>query len=213
MDELELLKKDWKKQDGNYPRLSYDQIYKMLWKKSSSIVKWIFVISIVEFLFWTMITIFFADNEYWNEMERLHLKEFTIVSYIIGYAITFFFIFRFYRNYLKINATDDVSSLMNNIIKTRKTVKYYIAYVLLSTGITCLVMTYFIFRYHAINTTVDDVSAYSFTTSQWLIFLGIMAIFLILFLGLVWLFYRLLYGILLKRLHNNYKDLQKLEME
>ena len=27
MDELELLKKDWKKQEGNYPRLSYDQIY------------------------------------------------------------------------------------------------------------------------------------------------------------------------------------------
>ena len=52
MDELDLLKKDWKKQEGNYPKLSYDEIYKMIWKKSSSIVKWIFVISIIEFLFW-----------------------------------------------------------------------------------------------------------------------------------------------------------------
>lgn len=213
MDELELLKKDWKKQDGNYPKLSYDQIYKMLWKKSSSIVKWIFVISIIEFLFWTTITIFFADNEYWNEMERLHLKEFMIGSYILGYAITFFFIYSFYKNYLKITATDNVSSLMKNIIKTRKTVRYYIGYIIISTGITSLVMTYFIFYYHSMNTTVEDVTAYSFTTSQWVIFLALMLIFIILFLGLVWLFYRLLYGILLKRLHHNYKDLQKLEME
>lgn len=213
MDELELLKKDWKKQEGNYPRLSYDQIYKMLWKKSSSIVKWIFVISIVEFLFWAIITIFFADNEWWNEMERLHLKEFTIISYIIGYAITFYFIYRFYRNYQKISSTDDVSSLMKNIINTRKTVKYYIAYVLISTGIVMLVMTYFIFYYHSIATTVEDASVYTFTTTQWLIFLAIMIVIMILFLGLVWLFYRLLYGILLRRLHINYKELQKLEME
>ncbi len=213
MDELELLKKDWKKQDGNYPRLSYDQIYKMLWKKSSSIVKWIFVISIVEFLFWALVTIFFADNEYWKEMERLHLKEFTIISYIISYAITFYFVYRFYRNYIKITSTDNISSLMKNIIKTRKTVKCYIAYILISTGITSLVMTYFIFHYHSQNAVVQDASVYSFTTSQWLIFLGLMVIFLILFLGLVWLFYRLIYGILLKRLHRNYKELQKLEME
>lgn len=213
MDELELLKKDWQKQDSNYPRLSYDQIYKMLWKKSSSIVKWIFVISIIEFLFWALITIFFADNDYWKEMERLHLKEFTIISYIIGYGITFYFIYKFYKNYQKISSTDDVSSLMQNIIKTRKTVKYYIAYVLISTGIVSLVMTYFIFHYHSLNTPVDDISEYTFTTTQWLIFMGIIVIFMILFLGLVWLFYRLLYGILLKRLHNNYKELKKLEME
>jgi len=213
MDELEILKRDWKKQDDNYPRLTYDQIYKMLWKKSSSIVKWIFVISIAEFLFWAVITIFFADNEYWNEMERLHLKEFTIVSYIIGYAITFFFIYKFYRNYRKISSTDDVASLMKNIIKTRKTVKYYIGYVLISSALIMLIMTYFMFYYHSQSTTVQDVASYSFTTTQWLIFIGMLTLCMIVFLGVVWLFYRLLYGILLKRLHRNYKELQKLEMD
>ena len=44
MDELELLKKDWQKDDANYPKLTFDEIYKMLLKKSSSIVKWIFII-------------------------------------------------------------------------------------------------------------------------------------------------------------------------
>lgn len=212
MDELELLKSDWKKQEGNYPRLSYDQIYKMLWKKSSSIVKWIFVISILEFLFWAVMTLFLADNEYWREMERIHLKEFTIVSYIISYGITFFFIYRFYRNYKKISATDNVSELMANILNTRKTVRYYIAYVLITTGITALVYTYFTFYYHALNTTVEEVSKYTFTTTQWVIFIALLLVFLAIFLGLIWVFYRLLYGILLKRLHKNYKELKKLDM-
>ena len=50
MDELELLKRDWQKKDKQLPQLSFDDIYKMIWKKSSSIVKWIFLISIIEFL-------------------------------------------------------------------------------------------------------------------------------------------------------------------
>ena len=50
MDDLDLLKEDWKKQEKSLPHLSYNEIYKMIWKKSSSIVKWIFVISILEFL-------------------------------------------------------------------------------------------------------------------------------------------------------------------
>ena len=55
MDELELLKKDWQKKDEHLPKLSYNEIYTMIWKKSSSIVKWIFYISIMEFVFWIAI--------------------------------------------------------------------------------------------------------------------------------------------------------------
>ncbi len=212
MDELELLKKDWKKQEGNYPRLSYDQIYNMIWKKSSSIVKWIFVISIIEFLFWSVITIFLADKDYWMELDRIHLKEFTIISYIISYGITFYFIYIFYKNYVKISATDDVSALMENILNTRKTVKYYIAFVLISTAVVFLIVTYFTFYYHALNTEVTQVDKYTFSPGQWALFIGVMTIILIGFLGLIWLFYRRIYGILLRRLNQNYKELKRLEM-
>ncbi|MCF4101832.1 hypothetical protein L1I30_09155 [Gillisia sp. M10.2A] len=212
MDELDLLKKDWKKQEGNYPKLSYDEIYKMIWKKSSSIVKWIFVISIIEFLFWAVMNVFLADNEYWKEMERIHLKGFTIALYIIGYIITFYFIYNFYQNYRKISSTDNAAHLMESILKTRKTVKYYIWYVLISSGLTALVYTYFMLRYHATETQVEKITTYDFNTKQWLIFLGLMFVFFAVFLGLIWLFYRLLYGILLKRLSKNYKELKKLEV-
>ncbi len=63
MDELELLKKDWQKEDSKYPKLTYNEIYKMILKKSSSIVKWIFIISLLEFVFWTLISFGLKDTE------------------------------------------------------------------------------------------------------------------------------------------------------
>ena len=47
MKELDLLKKDWQKNDA-FEQVSEVDIYKMLHKKSSSIVKWIFIISILD---------------------------------------------------------------------------------------------------------------------------------------------------------------------
>lgn len=212
MDGLDLLKKDWKKREGSLPHLSYEQIYKMLWKRSSSIVKWIFVISIIEFLFWGVLNIFMADHEYWEEMEQIHLKEFTVATYVINYAITFFFIYCFYKNYRKISATDNAAELMKNILRTKKTVKYYIGYVLISTALVALIYTYFMMDYHTSSTMVDDMEKYSFTPLQWLMFAGIMIGGLAVFLGLIWLFYRVVYGILLRRLNRNYKELKKLEI-
>lgn len=212
MDELELLKKDWEKQAGNYPKLSYEAIRKMIWKRSSSIVKWIFVISILEFLFWAILNIFLADEAYWREMELINLKEFTVGVYIVGYAITFYFIWQFYRNYIKISSTDDSATLMKNIIKTRKTVKCYIGYVIISTAITSLVYLYFTFKYHMNNAAAEAAVSYEFNFNQWLLFIGMMFIVILVFLGIIWLFYRLLYGILLKRLSKNYKELMKLQV-
>ncbi len=212
MDELELLKKDWKKQEAYLPRISYDNIYKMLWKKSSSIVKWIFIISILEFLFWALLNILMADRDYWNEMERMHLTNFTIGVYLINYIIVFYFIICFYKNYTKISTVDNASTLMKNILKTRKTVKYYITYVLISSVITLLIYTYFMLYDHASTIEVEDATKYNFDTLDWVKFAGIVSIFVIIFLGMVWLFYRLIYGILLKRLYKNYKELKKMEV-
>lgn len=209
MDELDILKRDWKKQEAHLPRLSYDDIYKMLWKKSSSIVKWIFVISIVELLLSTLFSIFFADEAYWEEMDRLQL---TKGLYIVSYTITLFFIYRFYRNYQKISTTDDASTLMKNILKTRQTVKIYIAYVLISTGISAIIIAYFSIRNHRQVAEIEETATYSFETLDWVKFILIGLLVLALFLGIIWLFYRLVYGILLRKLKRNYKELSKLEM-
>lgn len=211
MDNLELLKRDWKKQEGNYPRLSYDEIYSLIWKKSSSIVKWIFVISILELFLSTFISILYADKAYWEEMAKLNLTNFTIGLYIFSYSVTFYFIYRFYRNYKKISVTDDAATLMKNILRTRKTVKIYIAYVLISTGVTALVIAYFSIKNHRVTSQVEELSKYSYDTLDWIQFILIGFIVLAIFLSFIWLFYRLIYGILLKKLKKNYKELKQLE--
>ncbi len=211
MDELDLLKKDWSKQQGNYPKLTYDQIYKMIWKRSNSIVKWIFYISIIELLAATILNIVFSGDKYWEDIEKYNLEGTITILYVVSYIITFYFIFRFYRNYKRISTTDDASKLMNNILRTRKTVKYYITYVLISTGITVVGISVYMILNHS-NTSADDISKYSFEAIDWVKFIGASALVLTVFLGLIWLFYRLLYGILLKKLHKNYKELKKLEM-
>ena len=212
MDELDFLKQNWKKQEENLPRLSYDEIYKMLWKRSTSIVRWIFVISIAELLLSTLLSIWLADADYWKEMEQIHLKDFTIVLYVLSYLITFYFIYRFYKNYKKISVTDDAATLMKNILRTRRTVKTYIAYVLISSGFSAIVVTYFTIRNHQAIQQVENNAKYTFDGLDWAKFVLIFVVVLVVFLGLLWLFYKLLYGILLKRLKRNYQELKRLEV-
>ncbi len=212
MDELEFLKQNWKKQEENLPKLSYNEIYKMIWKKSSSIVKWIFVISIVELLLSSLFTIFMADADYWEQMEQLHLKKIQIGMYVISYLITFYFIYCFYRNYRRISSTDDAATLMKNILKTRKTVKTYIAYILISSGLYSLVITYYTIQNHQLIQEVTDSSKYTFDVVDWIKFAVAGCLILGVFLLALWLFYRLIYGILLGRLKRNYKELKRLEM-
>lgn len=212
MDDLDLLKKDWKKQEKNLPHLSYDEIYKMLWKKSSSIVKWIFFISIIEFFLGAILNLFLSDEEYWAQMEKYGLTEFVIGFYIISYLVTFYFIYKFYRNYRNINATDSASVLMKNILKTRRTVKHYIGFILISSAVVFIITLILMIRNHAVASEPSGANM-EFDARQWLIFIGGSLLALAILLGIIWLIYRVIYGILLKRLYRNYKELKKLEME
>jgi len=42
--------------------------------------------------------------------------------------------------------------------------------------------------------------------------LVIMLLTIVVFVGLFWMFYRLLYGILLQKLNSNYKELKKIDL-
>ncbi len=68
MEELDILKKAWQKEEHSFQQVTEVEIYKMLHKKSSSIVKWILIISILEVLLWTTISIFFNTDDYLKEM-------------------------------------------------------------------------------------------------------------------------------------------------
>lgn len=208
MEELDLLKKAWQKDSHSYEQISETEIYKMLHKKSSSIVKWILIISIIEVLFWTGMSIFCDIDTY---LKKLHAEEtmvyFKVVNYI-NYAVILWFIYRFYRNYLKISTTASTKQLMQDIIKARKTVHYYVWYNLIMIGLTLIAGFILDFTYDPIlkNKFVNGNYYSLFFT------IGILFLITIVIVFVFWLFYRLLYGILLRKLNANYKELKKIDL-
>lgn len=204
MDELELLKKDWKKNDRQFKQVSENEIYGMLHKSSSSIVKWIFIISIVEFLVLRLMDLsLFYDENLKNKLNQIHIYEIEKAVTICNMLVLLAFIFYFYKNLRNISTTSSVHDLMKDIIKTRKIVKYYVWYNLIIAGITGVIVVYFQSKYDANLSVLLEKYEYVFV---------ICCALLVMFLILVfYLFYKLLYGFLLRRLKRNYHELQKIE--
>ena len=212
MDELELLKKDWQNKEEHLPKLSYDEIYKMIWKKSSSIVKWIFYISIIEFMFWIILgNIPFKGDDQLASTKYTNLIA-SIFEYI-SYAITLFFVVKFYLNYRKITTDDSSRKLIKNILKVRITVMQYVWTSLSLVGISLFIlMTEMVFFEPDFRQIIDKASSAEYPWLIYILFFVSLLILMAVVVGLIWLFYRLVYGILLKRLNANYKELKKLEV-
>ena len=212
MDELDILKKDWKKQESSFQQIGEKEIYGMLHKGSSSIVKWVLIISILELLLWLSFAFFTADDQYLEKLKLYHLDTLMPIMTVISYGVILFFIFLFFKNYKTINATDNVKQLMQNILKTRKTVKYYVWYNLAMTAFSFILVFIFQFMYDPnLTKIVEKMSQNININIFYCIMFVIYTVIIALFVGLIWLFYRVLYGILLKRLGKNYDELKKIE--
>ncbi|MDO9274740.1 MAG: hypothetical protein Q7T92_04215 [Lutibacter sp.] len=210
MDELEFLKKDWKKQGADFPKLSYNEIYKMVHKKSSSIVKWIFIICVAEFLFWGLIALFIPESTF-AIYEKFNLKTFLLVTRILSYIVVFVFIYLFYKNYKAISMVDNTGSLMKNILKTRKTVNYYVyyniaLYIVLSVILNAVMFSHPNILIENMMPANSDLDSEKFLT----VMIVVQIILLAVMIGIIWLYYRIIYGILLKKLNRNYKELESL---
>ncbi len=213
MDELDLLKKDWNKEDTRYPKLSYEDIYKMILKKSSSIVKWIFIISILEFLLWTGISFALKDTDLNKKFESYNADNIMIPFIVLGYLILAYFFYKFFMNYRTISVTDNAKRLMENILRTRRTVKQYVAFNLIYLAISVFLVLGIEFNRDeimiaSINQAAADGELFKFYAITILATTFVLAICI----GLFLVFYYLLYGLLLKRLRNNYSELKKLEV-
>ena len=213
LDELELLKKDWQKREANLPKLSYEEIYPMIKKKSSSIVKWIFYISIIEFVFWAGINIVFSGPETMEELKAMHIYKVVMGINIINYAIMLYFIYKFYINYKKISFTDSSRNLMKTILKVKRTVTQYVWFNLIIFTTYLIINMYGVLLYGPEGKKiVEAASQEGNTLAFWAMVIGISIVFTAVILFLIWLFYKLLYGILLKKLRKNYNELKRLEV-
>lgn len=213
MEELDILKKHWKKDDSSFIQVSEKEIYKMIHRSSSSIVKWIFIISILEFLLWSTLSFFMKDTEVMTQFDAYHVENIMLPFMVIGYLGLAYFFFQFFMNYRKITATDNVQKLIGTIIKTRKTVHQYVWFNILYAVASSIIVLYIQFNYDTrVTNMIAEVSEKGNSTALiYTIYIVITFFFLAVFVGFIWLFYRLIYGILLKRLYKNCEELKKID--
>ena len=212
MDELDLLKKDWKRNENSFEQISEIDIYKMLHKKSSSIVKWILIISILEVLLWTGVSMCLNIDADLKKMVGNDLILYFKALNYFNYAVIIGFIYLFYKNYIKISTTASTKQLMSDILKTRKTVQYYVWFNLGMIALSMFLGFAMAFFYNPEMSVIKDKIAHEKGNITLVITVCVFSLVTIVFIGIFYLFYKLLYGILLKKLNNNYKELKKIDL-
>ena len=214
MDQLEAFKKEWQSREQEFPKLSYSEIYPMILKKSSSIVKWIVIISLCEILFWFLLSLLVPESsdKFYNEMG---LKTTLKWVNIFNYGVVLFFVFLFWKNYKKIKVTNSVKTLMENILRTRKAVHYFVYYNIgMAAALLAGINVYYYFNQEKLVDLLTGQDIYGaipaeVVANKFFLFNFIAGVLVI---GFLILFYFLLYGLLLRRLKRNYKELKKIEL-
>lgn len=213
MDQLDILKSKWKSQASDYPTYSTEQLTGLIAKKSSSIVKWIFYIGIAEFVLLTALNLFMMDSDQHVKYIEMIGETLYYGSYVVSYTVILFFIYKFWRNYKNISADQPTRTLMKNILKTRRTMKWYIwfnlAYVMVF-GVIAAIMV--LFNDPAFSELLQSAQFQEHKFSFMAKYISIMVFFFAVFCAVMYGIYSLIYGILLKRLKRNYQELKKMEV-
>ena len=217
MKELDLLKKNWNNSHV-LEQVSEIEIYKIVQKKSSSIVKWIFIVSIFEFCLGLFLNFGLSFSKYEDAGNALFKKwgvyHYMVEVTVVLYVITLFFMYRFYKMYQHISNTDSIKNLIQSILNTRKVVKQYIGFNLVFFGVFMLVIFGFTFYQTFLDLHVQSGSASTAFPAKYIAIAVVFSLVLTgFFLIAAWLFYRIIYGSLLKKLSRNYDELVRLDFD
>lgn len=218
--DIDALKKTWQDQkisDG----YNQDDIELMLSRKSRNYVKYILWISVAEFIIFGLINflaLFSTDfhNDFTNILNKLQIRNQSEVEFsidkiynwmkVLSLVVTGIFVVVFYVNYKKIDVESNLKKFIIHILKFKKTVNLFIFsnvfLLVLFIGSLVSLLTITIRRQ---NIHVDNPTFWS------LIFAVILS--LLISVVLILLYYKLAYGILLKRLSKNLKQLEKIDSE
>ena len=214
-EELDLLKKAWQKDAHSYGEVTEKQIYVMLHKKSSTTVKWIFIISMIELGLGIVLGILMSFTKY-DEENIAKIKEWGVYNYYLAislflYMVVLYFIYRFYKMYKRISVEDSVNQLIKNILKTRKVVKQYIAFNLSAFAVLCVLIFSFGFYKAYSDIAIANGQSPDISFNSAVLVILIIIVFTSIITIVFWFMYRLIYGILLKRLLKNYEELKKID--
>ena len=125
MKDLKQLKEQWAQQNFE-KQYSKEELNGFLKKKSTYSIKWIFYLSIAEFLVYMGLPLFSPNYiESFAYYKSLQLFGFSIFITITGYVLLLYFMWRFFKNYRKITVTSSVKEHLSTILSTRRAVNQY----------------------------------------------------------------------------------------
>jgi len=218
--DLDDFKKTWQ-QEPVQPKYNTSEIELMLNKSSRNYVKYILWISIVEFILIFGVNLYYTylgeetadltnvlgklgiDN---SEDFKNTLTQIYLVLKIVSLSMTAAFIYFFYQNYRKINVESNLKKLILQIIRFKKTVQLFILANIILLIVFSLILGIYIFSvFSQQNIELTNSTMFGFFTGL-LVTVGISVV-------LIWLYYRVVYGFILKRLGRNLDQLRKIEEE
>lgn len=218
--DLDSFKKTWQEQPVQ-PKYDNKEILQMLNRKSRNYVKYIFWISVIEFLFFSVFGLFYFFQEEESEsfrkmLTRLGAQEAPEIESNFGHAylaikilsllITAYFVLKFYQNYRKIKIEENLKGLITRIIKFKRTVN---AFILISI-VLLLLFTFVLIAF--ILYILDSQNIQPTNSSLTIIIVGI-TVSTLLAVSMIWVYYRLVYGTIIKKLDKNLKQLKEIDSQ
>lgn len=209
MDELELLKKDWKEnKSDDFKNYTEKELFAMTKKRSVSIAKWVFIIALLELGFWFLIGYLMPssseDKEYYEALNSSPLIK--GILYVLGefaaYLPYVFIGLLLYLNF-KIRIEENPKKLMGKILLMKKCIKWYIKIFLGEVALFFIISMALSFYTNYYILEGEELVAL-FVSVMLIVFIFI----LVLFLRFI---YHLVYGKLLYKLKQNYEELSRME--
>ena len=209
MDELELLKKDWKEnKSDDFKNYTEQELFAMTKKRSVSIAKWVFIIALLELGFWFLIVYLMPSSSEDKYQDIPFVDVVFNVMDIISILLPFVFIGSFLYLNFKIRTEENPKKLMEKILLMKKCIQWYIRIFLgevVVFFIISMILTFYI-QYNTLKgTELEELYLFAFVMFiPLLMFIFIFALFLR-------FIYHLVYGKLLHKLKQNYEELSRME--
>ena len=204
MKELKDLKNKWAEQDFSHS-FSKEDIKGFLQKKSTYSIKWIFYLSIVEFILYLGFPLLVPNYlDSFDYYKSLNLFEFSIVTTALGYFLLLYFMWRFFQNYKKISVANSLKDHLSAILNTRRAVNQYFYF-----NVAILIVFTIVVLVSALQLDKNMIG-FQEENSSILMMVFVIGLVIAVILGIFGLLYYFVYGRFLRPLKNNEKELLKI---
>ena len=205
MDELELLKKDWKEnKSDDFKNYTEKELFAMTKKRSVSIAKWVFIVALLELGFWFLIGYLMPSSSSEDKYQDIPFVDgiFSVMD-MITILLPFVFIGSLLYLNFKIRIEENPKKLMGKILLMKKCIKWYIKIFLGEVALFFIISMALSFYTNYYILEGEELVAL-FVSVMLIVFIFI----LVLFLRFI---YHLVYGKLLYKLKQNYEELSRME--